>query len=267
MYGRMRCQLRGGDFVRTHLKSRWVLVVGDSVARMAYAALLALLNGTDPAFGWPTHRVTSGACIEHVIVNGSESWRQPLPHCTMRWRGICRDHGYGTNLQDYCWLDYLVASKSVRLTFLWHTVNRESNLRELATRVLTLQENARRIPDVLLTSTGPWDLMYQHAETCSTSSCCPGVGRLLERLNAVVPWQMEPLETRRPLKVMLGLMRCPACPRPATPANRAGYSCAHFGHRGAKERGTQDCGSQLAKAAGFVYLDSQPLVDELYAEN
>ena len=62
---------------------------------------------------------------------------------------------------------------------------------------------------------------------------------------------------------MLGLMRCPVCPQPSRPANRAGYACAHFGHRGPKEPGTQECGSRLATAAGFVFLDSQPFVDSL----
>ena len=66
-----------------------------------------------------------------------------------------------------------------------------------------------------------------------------------------------------PLKVMLGLMQCPVCPRQKRPANSAGYECAHFGQRGPNEPGTQECGSRLAAAAGFVFLDSQPFVDSL----
>ena len=149
-----KCQLLTGDFVRKSLVNTWVLVVGDSVARIAYAALLALVNGTDPAFGWPTHRVTRGGCVEHVVANGTESHRMAVPECTMRWKGICHEAGYGDNLHDYCWLDYLVASTGVRLTFLWHTVNREANLQELATRVHNLKQAAGRAPDVLLTRLG-----------------------------------------------------------------------------------------------------------------
>eukprot|EP00964_Phaeocystis_antarctica_P004445 scaffold2403_cov65-Phaeocystis_antarctica.AAC.1 len=74
-----------------------------------------------------------------------------VPECTMRWKGICHEAGYGDNLHDYCWLDYLVASTGVRLTFLWHTVNREANLQEVATRVHNLKQAAGRAPDVLLT--------------------------------------------------------------------------------------------------------------------
>ena len=42
--GQGRCQLLNGDLVRKSLVNTWVLVVGDSVARIAYAALLALFN-------------------------------------------------------------------------------------------------------------------------------------------------------------------------------------------------------------------------------
>ena len=135
-----------GDLVRKSLVNTWVLVVGDSVARMAYAALLALFNGTDPAFGWPTHRVSSGDCVEHVVTADAERFRMDVPHCTMRWKGICHERGFGNNLEDYyyCWLDYLVASTGVRLTFLWHTVNRAANLQELSMRVRTLKQAAGR---------------------------------------------------------------------------------------------------------------------------
>ena len=271
--GQGRCQLLNGDLVRKSLVNTWVLVVGDSVARIAYAALLALFNGTDPAFGWPTHRVSSGDCVEHVVTADAERFRMDVPHCTMRWKGICHEWGFGDNLEDYCWLDYLVASTGVRLTFLWHTVNRAANLQELSMRVRTLKQAAGRAPDVVLTSTGPWDLMYPRNETCSTSNCCQGVARLLKTLAAASARKKgdKIMSTRRrgeegkvvPLLVMLGLMRCPVCPRPNRPANSAGFACAHFGHRGAKEPGTQECGSRLAAAAGFVFLDSQPFVDSL----
>ena len=184
-----RCKLLNGDLVRKQLVNTWVLVVGDSVARIAYAALLALMNGTEVAFGWPTHHVTSGDCVEHVVRNGKETYRMAVPQCTMRWKGICHEAGFGDDLDNYCWLDYLVASTGVRLTFLWHTVNRAANLQELSMRVRTLKQAAGRAPDVVLTSTGPWDLMYPRNTTCSASNCCQGVEKLLKTLAAASTWK------------------------------------------------------------------------------
>ena len=123
--------------------------------------------------------------------------------------------------------------------------------------------------------------MYPRAETCSTSNCCQGVARLLHTLDAAISPTVSTMKKRNktvntlergeggkvvplvPLKVMLGLMQCPVCPRQKRPANSAGYGCAHFGQRGPNEAGTQECGSRLAAAAGFVFLDSQPFVDSL----
>ena len=57
-----RCSLLSPEQARRRLKGKWLLIVGDSVARFIFAALLALANGTDPALGWPTHRVHAGLC-------------------------------------------------------------------------------------------------------------------------------------------------------------------------------------------------------------
>ena len=65
------CELLGPHAARQALRGRWVVVVGDSVARFLYSALLALVNGTDPAPGWPTHRVGEGTCMARVVANGN----------------------------------------------------------------------------------------------------------------------------------------------------------------------------------------------------
>ena len=65
------CELLGPHAARRALRGRWVVVVGDSVARFLYSALLALVNGTDPAPGWPTHRVGEGTCMARVVANGN----------------------------------------------------------------------------------------------------------------------------------------------------------------------------------------------------
>ena len=84
------CRLARITTLRRGLKGRWLLFVGDSRARMVYAALLHLLNGSQPLqLGWPTHQVPYGdECTPHVPAIGgrreSFGWYNPacqLPSC------------------------------------------------------------------------------------------------------------------------------------------------------------------------------------------
>ena len=89
--GERPCQLLDVAAARHALRGRWVLVVGDSRARFIYSALLTLLNESEPALGWPTHRVLHGTCMAHVPPNRTRE--QPAGTfgyysrgCQLRWK-------------------------------------------------------------------------------------------------------------------------------------------------------------------------------------
>ena len=154
------CSLLSPEQARRRLRGKWLLVVGDSVARFIFAALLALANGTDPALGWPTHRVRAGLCMAHPVANGtSPGFGIYHPGCQLRWRGSCYDDARGQGGDMACTLDYHVAALGARLTFQWHTLNRPANLAELTHRLRGLRQgttSGRRSPDLTFVSTGHW---------------------------------------------------------------------------------------------------------------
>lgn len=155
-----RCTLLSPEQARRRLKGKWLLIVGDSVARFIFAALLALANGTDPALGWPTHRVHAGLCMAHPVANGtSPGFGIYHPGCQLRWRGSCYDDARGQGGDMACTLDYHVAALGARLTFQWHTFNRPANLAELTSRLRGLRQgtaSGSRSPDLTFVSTGHW---------------------------------------------------------------------------------------------------------------
>ena len=176
--GRSGAEEQTCQLVRAAEQSRWIVVVGDSRGRMVYAALLTMLNetkaykGEELQYGWPTHRVHSNSiCTAHVpraplLDNNNEShgWRREAwgwynPQCQARWKGPCWDDARAQYPKHACALDYTVAATTVRLTFIWHARNHHSAHRELlASRIRMLLVDAARAPDLLLVSTGLWDM-------------------------------------------------------------------------------------------------------------
>ena len=251
------CELLTTRTGRRALRGRWVVVVGDSVARFLYAALLALANGTDPTPGWPTHRVGAGTCMAHVVANGTAQQHGYYhPGCTLRWKGVCTDGAEAQGTGGACVLDYRVAGlQGTRLTFVWTSMLRGYMRFSLRRRLAALVAGAGgRAPDLLVASIGHWDYMFPNNETCPNGvHCCPGLQAGLRDLHA---------STSASLKLWHGHFWCPACTRGAPPLSSLGYGCGHWG--GGEwpqlQRRTADaCGPDLAAAEGYEYLDVQHL--------
>ena len=230
--------------------------MGDSVARFLYSALLALVNGTDPAPGWPTHRVSEGTCMASVVVNGRrQHYGYYHPGCTLRWKGVCTDDAGAQNSMGACVLDYRVAgSQGTRLTFVWQSMLRGYMRFKLRQRLVALVAGAGgRAPDLLVASIGHWDYMYPNDETCPNGAhCCPGLQLGLHDLHA---------STNATLKLWHGHFWCPACTR-EPPLSPLGYGCAHWGGgtlRGLQAKTADACGADLAAAEDYEYLDVQHL--------
>lgn len=176
------------------VRSRWLVVIGDSRGRMVYSALLAMLNNTmELQLGWPTHRVgANSSCTAHVprsarehnTKRGSrgEEWGWYNPQCQARWKGPCWDDARAQYPKRACLLDFTVAASSVRLTFVWHSRNDHvAHTKLLGWRIRMLLDDAARTPDLLLVSTGLWDMQMNPASDALT--CCQGVRKALDAIN------------------------------------------------------------------------------------
>ena len=251
------CKLLSNRAARKALRRRWVVVVGDSVARFLYAALLALANRTDPAPGWPTHRVSEGTCMAHVVANGTQlHFGYYHPGCTLRWKGVCSDGAEAQVSSGACALDYRIAGQqATRLTFVWQSTLRGYMRVHLRRRLTALVAGAGgRTPDLLIASIGHWDYMYPSDETCPNGEqCCPGLQAGLRDLAA---------STNASLKLWHGHFWCPSCAPLAPPLSSSGYGCGHFGEKAWPQRLRRTaaaCGRDLANAEGYEYLDVQHL--------
>ena len=266
------CRL--GHSIAAPSSSRWILVVGDSVGRMLYSAFLALVNHTEmPAFGWPTHRVPADSvCVAHVPAGSStpEAYGWYDPQCRVRWKGGCWDDSRAQTPRGSCTLDYTVvhsASSRSRLTFVWHSLNRKDHLRMLSHRLsMLLEDNARRTPDLLLVSTGLWDIMYPGPSEC----CCDRIQMALETINNALHESIALASSHgaaslrsRSVQMLLGVQPCPSCPNVHTRGRlRENRTCAHFGGFNYPiVSNTSKCGRDVAKAAGFAYLDHSRLLE------
>jgi hypothetical protein len=249
------CRLLPSIAAQERLRNKWVLVVGDSVARFLYAGLLTLANGSDPGLGWPTHRVLSGTCMARVVANGSQqSFGLYHPGCALRWRSICSDGADAHSPIASCTLDYWVARTHTRLTFLWVTFMKRPHLNLLQRRLAALQASANRAPDVLIASVGHWDMLYPTSATCSKSDCCTAVAAGLRAINAA---------SNASIKLLNGYFACPACPSPAQPLSPAGFECANWAGVDSRNARTHVCAQDVASANGFAYLDVQQLTDKM----
>jgi len=247
------------------MRDRWILVVGASVARFLYAALLALANGTDPAPGWPTHRVLSGTCMAHVIANGSQvAFGYYHPGCTLRWKGACNDNGDAQSSSQACMLDFRVAATRTRLTFQWVSYLRSYSLRHLKRRLEALRDDAGHGPDMVVASIGHWDLMHPKPETCPwtpgdtgnlrAGGCCAA----MQQGTAAIDKASGAL-----VSLLHGISPCPRCSANVTPLSAAGYGCAAWGHTlpqggdgwSPGERATHACAERIAADHRWVFAD------------
>lgn len=259
-----KCGLLEAEEARRALAGRWVLVVGDSRARFIYAALLALLNSSSeaPPLGWPTHRVSHGTCMAHVVAGPSrpEVFGYYAEGCQLRWKGPCWDDVRGRNVRNVCTLDYRLDEARTRLTFQWHGISRPDTLALLSQRLELMSAASGGPPDVVFASTGTWDMLFGRLVGASgqpgaAPCCCSQVGATLDRVNrALTPAP----GAAAPLKLLYGFFLCPTCEGEA--AQRAG--CAHW-NASAKVRhyteSTQSCARPTAAEAGWLYFDVQRL--------
>lgn len=252
--GEKTCRLLAAQEAQHALKDSWLVVVGDSVARMIFSALLTLVNGTAPVFGWPTHRVSNGVCMAHAIVNGSTiAFGYYHPGCQLRWKGICHDDVRARGYKDACTLDYYVASTNTRLSFLWHTRNMQDFVSHLDRRLHALRNTSTAAPDLVFSSTGHWDAMFPDPTMCSPDKgkgCCASVQENMRALRAGLP------ETR--VRVIHGFSFCPKCDKVVLPTE--GYACGHWqsdieNRLRASLAASVNCTATSALTAGFVYLD------------
>ena len=97
------CPMLSTLHARHELRNRWLVVIGDSVGRFIYSALLALVNATEPELGWPTHTVRSGSCMAHVVAANASvlAYGYYHPACQLRWKGTCNDDGRGRSLAKH----------------------------------------------------------------------------------------------------------------------------------------------------------------------
>ena len=225
-----------------HTRTPWILVLGDSRARLAYAALLSMLEFPIPG-DWPHHNL-SGECLPHGInaSTGREYWGYYNPSCQTRWKGGCWDDVRGRNVVNVCTLDARVSS-GVRVTYVWNSFNRQSYLQATFRRLSTLID-AGAPPDFMFVSAGLWDMNFD-------VNPCSGIRLLTSRLVQVVP----PNRIR-----MMGFEACPRCPR------RAARTCLHWRSIGGIAKYAQQadaCLSDLCDRLGLVYVNVTTVTREM----
>lgn len=252
-------EVRGGPSchvaaAREAAADRWLMVVGDSRGRFVYSALLSLLNQSLPAQGWPTHRVVGpigpAGCTPHVPrspPSREEYWGYYDKTCQARYKGPCFDDSRGRRYNG-CTLDYTTDART-RLTFLWHSITSPGHLAAIGKRVERLVAAAGRTPDLLLSSTGTWDMIFK-AETARC--CCDQVAQGLARLNDALRSAVAAPPPEPPLRVLLGFFTCPTCDVQPTCGNWPAPT-----NVGRLTRKTQACARATAAAAGFAYFDVQ----------
>ena len=259
---------------------RWLLVIGDSRARMLYSALLTLLNHTLPAVGWPTHRAMGPVgkdfgCTPHSprTPNRSEYWGYYDPRCQERFKGPCFDDHRGRTTRG-CSLDY-VTTAHTRLTFLWHSFIDKGTLSATAERVQRLMTAAGRAPDLLVASIGTWDMILtRESEDC----CCERIGWAMGTLNKAIDSAVLPGSAGSapaPLRVLYGFFNCPTCKEQGTDPSGGAAAVSVVGLAQAGEGSaasgcgnwpaarnmqvlslkTMACARETARAQGFAYFD------------
>ena len=168
---------------RSLLENRWILVVGDSRGRFLYSALSSLLEpgasrSVDPNGTWPHHWPNRTACPQstprgHCARTGSARnrciscahWYRT--HTALGWfKGACREDWRKPMASGACTLD--ATAGSARVSFVWHSHNLVDAKRgldglrlwnETRRRLDGLQaRGGGRAPDVVVLSTGAWDL-------------------------------------------------------------------------------------------------------------
>lgn len=219
------------------MAGRWLLFIGDSRGRIAYAAAVARDAGETPP-GWPVHRVAAGdECEPHGWdADGNERWGYYSAGCMSRWKGGCLDDHRGRNVRKVCALDYV---SKTRYTFVWHSLNTKLHMRSMLSRVHKLVSEASAPPDAVFLSTGLWDM-----QMASAHLMCPRMHLVLQALRAELP---------RTQIALLGFAPCPECPL------EHDRSCYHWGRRRSKltdlMAGGEACGLNATRAADASYLD------------
>eukprot|EP00966_Prymnesium_polylepis_P121573 2809702-Prymnesium_polylepis.1 len=275
------CRMRTGAAAREAAAGRWVLVVGDSRARFLFSALLTLLNQSLPAAGWPTHRVVGpvgqAGCTPHAPAAAAreEYWGYYDPVCQARYKGPCFDDSRGRGTRGVCTLDYTTPLRT-RLTFQWHSFNEPAHLSAMSERVERLVTAAGRAPDLVVTSTGAWDMIFAAA---SADCCCESIGQAMATINHAIGAAKlpdGPGSAAPPLRVLYGFFTCPSCAAQGKPedasadssvegvpeaahANAArGGGCGNWAappNMEALTRKTHACARATAEDAGFAYFD------------
>lgn len=171
---------------------RWNLFVGDSRARLAFAALLSL-SGVEIPTDWPHHDL-SGACAARWRNATGEGYGYYDPACQGQWKGGCLDNAKGRHLSHACTLD-VRAGPGYRATFVWHSFNSPQHLAHLKKRLRTLAPRGAPTPAVIFASSGMWDMLEGRRATT-----CPRLRKFTTMLTAF----------SADVRVM-GFAECPAC--------------------------------------------------------
>ena len=186
----------------------WVLFVGDSRARLAFAALLHLLPLETPS-DWPHHDL-GGVCAAHWRNGTREGFGYYDPKCQTMWKGGCYDDRRGRNVRkSVCALD--ATHMGHRFTFLWHSINSPLHLEHLQRRLDYLMRGASGTPTTVFASNGMWDMVVG-------KSTCARIDAFADLLRPLTP------DVR-----IMGFRECPRCADAAClnwPSNLAPYAPA-----------------------------------------
>jgi len=205
------CGLRtpfNSDSARTLLKGQHVVVIGDLAARLWYAALLYLINGTaqpsEVADGFPMHKQRADApCAWNpdsmrrggYDFGGWAHFHKSSP-CFRRWYGwrfgtlldkpLTLNHtpgskawwGRGTTRdvmtmllrESLLWGTWLEPTHDVRLTYLWKGVIRTSGSYKAqhARHLAQVAAKAGRPPTIIVAAMGTYDSQWQDAQEVTT---------------------------------------------------------------------------------------------------
>ena len=155
-----------------------------------------------------------------------------------------------------CTLDYTLES-SLRLTFQWHSLTRKAHLESVQRKTFMLRAAAGKAPDLVLASTGTWDMLVRKV----SSRVCEPIERLTQTLFGRQPASSAAVSSEAPLagaplRVLYGYFSCPQCPTPSAPATAP--RCGNFA--GASNVQTQTmtahtCARAVAASQQWVYLD------------